>query len=349
VERPETDISGRERLILEAVVDAYIARGEPVGSRTVTQREDVSLSPATVRNVMADLEERGLLSQPHTSAGRVPTDRGFRVYVDQVVKLRDPTALEQDQLEGPLRRAQGPLEVMETCARQLSSLSGQACVVLAPRRAVTRFHHLDLVPLPDGRILVILVDQSGNVQNRVLEPEAGVALRTEGMPGLAARLNERCRGLTLDEARARIVEDMRQSRADLQVALAQVLGMAERVVEGAARAGRDVFLAGETRVLESPELVDVERMRGLLQTFEEKHLLVSLLERIQVAQAVQVFIGRENPREVAACSVVAASYGGAGGAAGVVGVIGPMRMDYGRVVPLVTCAAQRVSRYLGAR
>ncbi|MBI5495818.1 MAG: heat-inducible transcription repressor HrcA [Deltaproteobacteria bacterium] len=343
----EITLNDREQFILTAVIEDYIATAEPVGSRTLTKRPDVAVSAATIRNIMADLEEMGLLTQPHTSAGRVPTERAFRFYVDTLVTLRRPTVRERDQLEHPVKTAGDVQQATELATRHLSSLSHLTGVMLAPRPSGLRLHHVEFIRLPDERILVIVVDTSGQVHNKILVPEQGRPLDQRQLEELAGPLNEHCRGLTLDEARVRILDEMRQTGAAMSQLVAQVLDLAGRAASPAGRSAGDVFLAGETRVLDSPEFAGADRMRSLLRAFEERQGIISLLDRIQAAEEVRVFIGEETRyREMAQCAVVAAPYGGAGTPLGCIGVIGPMRMDYARVVPLVELTAQALTRFL---
>lgn len=338
-------LNERERLVLQAIIEDYISSGEPVGSRTITKRADVTFSAATIRNVMSDLEEMGLLNQPHTSAGRIPTDRAFRFYVDTLVKMRKPTSREQDAIEGPIKQGGMLHTVLEDATRQLSTISHLTGVMLAPRKDNSRLHHLEFVRLPDQRILVIVVDQAGMVHNKILEPDGEVS--QVQLDQMTRVLNERCTGLTVKEARSRIVDEMRQARAEMNAMMSRALAMADRVLMDAERGPKDVIVAGESRVLDNPEFAQVDRIKGLLKAFEERHVLVNLLDRIEAADEVQVFIGQENRfREMANLSVVAASYGVGEEPLGVIGVIGPVRMDYARVVPLVECTAQMVTRFL---
>ncbi|MEW5851375.1 MAG: heat-inducible transcriptional repressor HrcA [Myxococcota bacterium] len=340
-------LSERERFILEAIVEDYISSGEPVGSRTITRRAEVTFSAATIRNVMSDLEALGFLTQPHTSAGRIPTEVGFRFYVDTLLKVRKPSSEDVERLSDSVKNATGVQEALEESTRQLSSLAQQTCVMLMPRRGAARFHHLDFLRLPDGKVLVIVVDQAGQVQNKILEPEQGAAVEQGALNEMAAFLNARCRGLTLEEARGRLLEEMRAARAEVNRMMSRALAMADEVLRDAERSPKDVILAGETQVLEKPEFADVDRIKGLLKAFEEKHLLVRMLDRIEVAPQVQVFIGHENRyAEVSGCSLVAAGYGTDEKPLGAIGVIGPVRMDYSRVVPLVEATARLMSRFL---
>jgi heat-inducible transcriptional repressor len=338
------ELNERQRLILAAIVEDYISTAEPVGSRTITKRSDVTVSAATIRNVMSDLEEMGLLVQPHTSAGRVPTDKAFRFYVDTLVRMRRPSFREQEHLATTVRQA-GSLEgVMEAATRHLSALSHHTGVLLQPRRTDTRLHHIEFVRLPDGKVLVIVVDQGGMVQNRILEPQQGVNVEQARLNEVAVQLNERFRGLTLGEVRDRLVTEMREARQQVNAIMMEAMALADRVLIDAERGPKDVILMGEARLLESPEFAPVDKMKTLLKAFEERSAFVHLLDRIELAADVKVFIGQETRfREMAECSVVAASYGTPERMLGCIGVIGPTRMDYARVVPLVELTAQMIS------
>lgn len=339
-----SELNERQRMVLAAIIEDYIASAEPVGSRTITKRTGVKVSAATVRNVMSDLEEMGLLSQPHTSAGRIPTGKAFRFYVDTLVRLRKPSFREQDMLHREVRLAGNPNQVVEAATRHLSALSHHTGLFLAPRPSDVRLHHIEFVRLPDMRVLVIVVDAGGGVHNRMLEGESTGALEQSVLNRLTEHLSEKLRGLTLTEARTRLMDEMQQARAEMDALMMQALTLTDRVLSESDRGPKDVVLSGESRALENPEFAPLDKMKALLKTFEERHSFVYLLDRIEGAEEVQVFIGQETRfRDMADCSVVAAPYGTGDKTLGCIGVIGPVRMDYARVVPLVDLTAQMVT------
>jgi heat-inducible transcriptional repressor len=337
-------LSERSRQILEAVIDDYIRTAEPVGSRTVTRRHGLALSPATVRNVMSDLEEMGFLSSPHTSAGRVPTDKAFRFYVDSLIQVRAITENQQEEIR---RQYQAPGrdvgEILKNTSRILSSISNYIGIVVAPRFAANVFRQIEFVKLCGKRILVILVSESGVVQNRVIEAEED--LSTEDLVRMTNYLNELLHGLTIAEVKARIVREMEDEKVRYDKLLTRALKLSEVTLEESAA---DVFIEGQINILEQPEFADVERMKEIFQTFEEKSQLINLLDCCMKADRVNIFIGAENfLSRMNQMSVITASYASGPNTLGVLGVIGPTRMGYDRVIPIVDYTARMLSELLG--
>ncbi len=338
------NLSERSRQILEAVIDDYIRTAEPVGSRTVTRRHGLALSPATVRNVMSDLEEMGFLSSPHTSAGRVPTDKAFRFYVDSLLHV---PAITENQQEEIRRQYQVPGrdvgEILKETSKILSSISNYIGIVVAPRFAANVFRQIEFVKLFGRRILVILVSESGIVQNRVIEAEED--LSTEDLVRMTNYLNELLHGLTIAEVKARIVREMQDEKVRYDKLLSRALKLSEVTLEESAA---DVFIEGQVNILEQPEFADVERMKEIFHTFEEKSQLINLLDCCMKADRVNIFIGAENfLSRMNQMSVITASYASGPNTLGVLGVIGPTRMGYDRVIPIVDYTARMLSELLG--
>jgi heat-inducible transcriptional repressor len=337
-------LSERSRQILEAVIDDYIRTAEPVGSRTVTRRHGLALSPATVRNVMSDLEEMGFLSSPHTSAGRVPTDKAFRFYVDSLLQIRAITEIQQEEIR---RQYQVPGrdvgEILKETSRILSSISNYIGIVVAPRFAANVFRQIEFVKLCGKRILVILVSESGIVQNRVIEAEED--LSAEDLVRMTNYLNNLLQGLTIAEVKARIVREMEDEKVRYDKLLTRALKLSEVTLEESAA---DVFIEGQVNILEQPEFADVERMKEIFHTFEEKSQLINLLDCCMKADRVNIFIGSENfLSRMNQMSVITASYASGPNTLGVLGVIGPTRMGYDRVIPIVDYTARMLSELLG--
>jgi heat-inducible transcriptional repressor len=337
-------LSERSRQILEAVIDDYIRTAEPVGSRTVTRRHGLALSPATVRNVMSDLEEMGFLSSPHTSAGRVPTDKAFRFYVDSLLQIRAITEIQQEEIR---RQYQVPGrdvgEILKETSRILSSISNYIGIVVAPRFAANVFRQIEFVKLCGKRILVILVSESGIVQNRVIEADED--LSSEDLVRMTNYLNDLLHGLTISEVKARIVREMEDEKVRYDKLLTRALKLSEVTLEESAA---DVFIEGQVNILEQPEFADVERMKEIFHTFEEKSQLINLLDCCMKADRVNIFIGSENfLSRMNQMSVITASYASGPNTLGVLGVIGPTRMGYDRVIPIVDYTARMLSELLG--
>lgn len=336
------ELGEREKEVLRAVVREHISTGEPVGSSQLTR--DFEVSSATLRNVLADLEELGFLEKPHTSAGRVPTDRGYRFFVDTLMKLRDPEPRERELIEhGILAQHLGAADEAATDASKvLHFLSHHATVVVTPRPSLSVFRQIEFVRLRDNRILAVLVTQGGQVQNKVFTTDVPVSL--EDLTRCANYLNELLREVPLEDARRRIQAELEQEKAlyDSLSARALRLGIAAIDLPDAEK----VVIEGTGSFLEAKEF-SLERMRALFKALEEKHKLLMLLDRVQRARELQIFIGTESEFSSAGeVSLIASPYGASGQVLGAVGVIGPTRMDYQRVIPLVNFTAQVLSRVL---
>jgi heat-inducible transcriptional repressor len=336
------DIGARAKKILHAVVSEYLATGEAVGSETVTRRYGLDVSAATVRNVMGDLEEIGLLKHQHTSAGRIPTERGLRYYVDTLLRVRSLSAGEKDGIRERLVGTPADVpEVMQRTSRLLRELSHLTVVVQAPRPESDAVQHLEFVRLREKNLLAVLETASGQVQNKLVPVEFEVS------PGDLDRINnylhELASGLTLDQLRGRLLEEIASDRAAHDELVARALQLATAAVPVGAQA--EVFVDGQSNLLSGK--ADLERAKVLLRTLEEKDLLVRLLDRTLGAPGICVFIGAEaNLADLTDVSVVAAPYGAEGRPLGTIGVIGPARMNYSRVIPLVDFTAEMIGETL---
>jgi heat-inducible transcriptional repressor len=337
-------LSERSRQILEAIIDDYIRTAEPVGSRTVTRRHSLTLSPATVRNVMSDLEEMGFLSSPHTSAGRVPTDKAFRFYVDSLLQVRAINEGQQEEIRRQYRiHSRDVGEILKETSRILSSISNYIGIVVAPRFAANVFRQMEFVKLCGTRILVILVSESGIVQNRIIEAEDD--LSAEDLVRMSNYLNDLLHGLTISEVKTRIVREMANEKVRYDKLLSRALKLSEVTLEESAA---EVFIEGQVNILEQPEFADVEKMKDIFRAFEEKSQLITLLDRCMDAERVHIFIGAENfLSRMNQMSVVTAPYASGPNTLGVLGVIGPTRMGYDKVIPIVDYTARILSELLG--
>ncbi len=339
------ELNRRARKILQAVVSEYLSSGDAVGSRTVTRRHDIGLSPATVRNVMSDLEDLGLLEQRHTSAGRVPTDRGLRFFIDSLLKLRGLAPAEKDDIRA---RLAGPTrdEILGNATRLLSEITQHAAVIVAPDPSRLRFDHLEFVPLRGGKVIGILVTTDGRIENKLLSIEEPIDERS--LERIHNYLNGLLSGLTLDEVRERVVRELGEdkNRYDREVAAALRLGQAAF----AEPAKADVVVAGQSNLLDPTAAADrahMDRMRDLLRALEDKQLLIRLLDRTKGAEGIQVFLGAETSHQALVdSSVVAMAYGSEERPIGALAVIGPMRMNYGKVMSIVDFTADVVSDLL---
>jgi heat-inducible transcriptional repressor len=334
------DLTRRAQKILHAVVTEYLQGGDAVGSRTVTRRHDLGLSPATVRNVMADLEEMGLLEQRHTSAGRVPTPSGLRFFIDSLLKVRGLSPREKDEIRERVV-APSPEEVVQRASRLLSDLTHHAAVILAPDPDAQRLERIEFVSLRDGKLIAVLVTTDGRIENRLVTAEVDVT-RLERIHDY---LNDLLAGMTLDEVRERVIRELGddKNRYDAAVSAALRLGHALFVSERSA----DVVVAGQANLLDESPDTKPERVRDLLRTLEDKETLIRLLDRTRKADGIQVFLGAETAMQaLQGSSVVAMSYGPEEQPIGALAVIGPMRMNYGKVMSVVDFTADTVSQLL---
>ena len=340
---PELDERAKD--VLRAVVEEFIDSGEPVGSNHLTRRGDFEVSPATMRNVLAELEELGYLEKPHTSAGRVPTDQGYRFFVDTLVQLKEPSAKDRELIEQGLF-AHAIEDRLADAGKVLHSISHHAAVVLIPRPGGTMVKRIEFLRLREDRVLAILVGHSGQVQNKLLALDA--PLGADELQAAANYLNDFFKdSLTVEDVRARLLQELDQERTqyDALASRALKLGAAATDVSG----DEQVVIEGTGTFLEAPEFAeDVRRMRALFRALDEKHRLLSLLDRVQRAREMQIFIGAESEFSAQGdVSLIASPYGAGNVVLGTVGVIGPTRMNYQRVIPLVNFTAQVLSRVLG--
>jgi len=338
---PSFDRSGQ---ILRALVAQYIRDGQPVGSRTLARASGLNLSPATIRNVMADLEEFGFVAAPHTSAGRVPTAKGYRFFVDTLVKLQPLAETELSRLQSQLAGdgAGDAKSVAGAASAALSALTHMAGLVTLPRQAQLTLRQLEFLPLSNNRVLAILVINDQEVQNRVLHMERGYS--ESELRRAANYLNEKFIGQDIREVRRRVLEELQAMRESMNQLMVDAIAVAERALDlGGERS--EFVLSGETRLMEFDELSDVEKLRQLFEAFGAQREILNLLDRSIAADGVQIFIGEESGyRILDDCSLVTAPYRVQDQIVGVLGVIGPTRMAYERVIPIVDITA----RLLGA-
>jgi heat-inducible transcriptional repressor len=330
-------LDARARHLLRALIAQYVRDGEPVGSRTLARHAGLDVSPATIRNVLADLEELGLVTAPHTSAGRIPTAQGYRVFVDSLVEIKPLGERELAGIRGQISPGAGTHHLLTNVSSLLSGITHFVGLVTVPQREQFAFRHIDFVPLDGNRLLVILVFTDNEVQNRVIETPRAYTPRE--LEQIANYLNANFAGLHLDQIRQRLVAEMNTARADMD----RLMAAAIQVAEAALRTDDtgDVLLAGQSNLLGMQDLSDVQRLRELFEAFQRKRELLRLLEHCIHADGVRLFIGEESGfPSLGGCSLVAAPYGANGRILGVLGVIGPTRMEYERVIPVVQATAR---------
>ena len=330
----------RAQILLKTLIERYIAEGEPIGSRTLSKYSGLDLSPATIRNVMADLEELGFIASPHTSAGRVPTPLGYRFFVDTLLVVKQLESDAARRIEGELH-PDNPQRVIQAASMLLSQLTQFAGVVMTPRRTVA-FKHIEFLRLSEKRILMIVVTPDGDVQNRILFTE--VEYRPSDLVEAANYINQNYAGQSFEEVRARLHQELREVREDMTRLMSAALEAGTALANGA----EQYVISGERNLFAVKDLSqDMGRVKQLLELFERKTSLIKILDLALKGQGVQIFIGGESgfaaPDDV---SVVTSPYKVDGEVLGTVGVIGPTRMAYERVIPIVDVTAKLLSSAL---
>ncbi len=342
-----TELNERSREVFRMIVDAYVETGEPVGSRTLSRRGSLELSPASIRNVMADLEDAGLLFAPHTSAGRLPTDAGLRLFVNGLLEFGGLSEEERASIDGRLVGSGRSLaQALEEATAALSGLSRCAGLVVAPKTERRSLKHIEFVPLSPGRALVVMVTEDGLVENRLIDVPMGTPPAT--MLAASNYLSARVIGRTIDEAKMAIAGDIENNRAQLDE-------LTRRLVEAglASWSGDEtgaLIVRGQAKLLEDvTALGDLERLRTLFDMLETKESMLRLLDATREGEGVQIFIGADNPLfGVAGCSVIVAPYADSREqVVGAIGVIGPTRINYARIIPLVDYTAKVIGKLMG--
>jgi heat-inducible transcriptional repressor len=336
-----SDLSERAQMMLRALIDRYVLDGQPVGSRTLAREAGLDLSPATVRNVMSDLEALGFVCSPHTSAGRIPTVQGYRFFVDTLLQVQplDNRAVDTMRLE--LALDQTPKDLVESASGLLSGITQLAGVVTLPRQEHALFKRVEFLGLTGKRVLAILVTGEDEVQNRILSTEKQHSAAE--LQQASNYLNELFAGKDLSEVRATLLHEMQETRSNMNSMMVTAMQMADQVLEK--NQNEDYVMAGQTNLMEFQELCDIEKLRKLFDAFNTKRDMLHLLDQCVHSEGIQIFIGDESGyRMLDECSLVTAPYSVDGEILGVLGVIGPTRMAYDRVIPIVDATA----RLLGA-
>jgi heat-inducible transcriptional repressor len=342
-------LSARAQLLLKALIESYIRDGQPVGSRALSRESGLSLSSATIRNTMADIEALGFVSSPHTSAGRVPTDKGYRFFVDTLLKLKP---LENQEIEDIERRLAGDVpsgrSLVQVASQMLSSITRMAGVVTLPNPHYVALNQIEFVGLSEHRVLAIMVMNNREVQNRVVQLDRHHS--PDELRRAANYLNEQFGGRSIADVRSNLVSQMQQARQDMNQLMTDAIQMAQKVFNNTDDEKVEYVIAGETNLMGFAELSNVERLRRLFEAFNEKRDILSLLDNCLRAEGVQIFIGQESGyRILDDISVVTAPYTLDNRVVGVLGVIGPTRMAYERVIPIVDITARLLGSALNAR
>ncbi|HEY4484832.1 MAG TPA: heat-inducible transcriptional repressor HrcA [Nitrospiria bacterium] len=339
------ELADRHRNILKAVIATYIELAIPVGSATLTKSFPLGLSPATIRNIMAELEELGYLWQPHTSAGRIPTQRGYRLYVDELMGEDWPSQFKEDYLEEHYlgQKRDDVHALLQEATRMLSNLSHYAGVVLAPSPSKACLERLEFILLRRGHVLAVQVSTDGVVQHRVIEADPGLV--QEDLTRINTFINERFGGRTLQEFRAQLLDEMKADKELYDRLLQTAMTLARKALEDLPQ--DELYVGGASNIFNLPDFAAVPKMKVLFHAFEEKATIVDLLNRCIEINGVQILIGSEvDHPAIHDCSLVISTYKSGAHTLGILGVIGPTRMEYDRVIPLVDHTAKLVGRLL---
>ena len=331
------DLDSRAQHFLKTLIERYIHDGQPVGSRTLARDSGLDLSPATVRNVLSDLEELGLIASPHTSAGRVPTVDGYRLFVDSLLTVKEMEKQQLEQLHGELAGSGETSTVLASASRWLSDMSHMAGVVTMPKAEQVVFRQIEFVRLSASRVLAILVTVDGEVINRVIHARRDYS--ASDLEQTANLLNETFSGQSLAKVRENLLDQMHKAQDDMNRIMRRAVEMAEQVL-GEDEEG-DCLISGQTNLMGFDELAEMQRLRRLFDAFTEKHEILHLLDDCMSAEGIQIFIGQESGyQSFDGCSLVTAPYKLDEQVVGMLGVIGPTRMAYDRVIPLVDVTAK---------
>jgi heat-inducible transcriptional repressor len=351
-DHPEDAFNERAQYLLRVLVESYIREGQPVGSRTLSRDSGLNLSAATVRNVMADLEEYGFVTSPHTSAGRVPTDKGYRFFVDTLLRRRTAGAVDEvfDELKRRLvdEPDRDPKAIVSVASQVLSSLTHLAGVVTVPRQPHPSLSQIEFLPLSDNRVLAVMVVDGRDVQNRIVQLDRYYA--ADELRRAANFLNQQFAGKELRQVREDLVGELAQASEQLNQLMRDAILVARQMVGEGAPEAPEYVIAGETNLMEFAELSNVEKLRRLFEAFTAKRDILHLLDLSLRAEGVQIFIGQESGYHILDdCSLVTAPYMLGNETVGVLGVIGPTRMAYERVIPIVDVTARLLGSALNSR
>ena len=337
----------RNKQILTSVINEYVLTAEPVGSRKLAKKYNINLSSATIRNVMSDLEELGLLHQPHTSAGRIPTEKALRFYVNSILKVKDLKLREKDRIRKRYQFSElEATDIIKQTSEVLSVLSHQMSIISAPKIIGTVLKHIEFIKISSNRILVIFVSQSGFVQNRIVEDQENIS--QDELDKYSKYLGDILVGISLEEVREKLDEEMQKDKIAYDQLLSKALKLSKKAL--GEELEPELYMGGKINLLESPEFAEVGRMKTLLQALEEKNLLLTLLDKTMDAEGVQIFIGSEvQLSDMETLSIITSPYRQGKNVVGALGIIGPTRMDYLKLIPIVEYSAQLVTEFLNAK
>ena len=344
----DIQLSGRARAVLGRLIHRYVDDGVPVGSRTLAKETNLSLSPATIRNVMADLEDLGLIQAPHTSAGRIPTVKGYRFYINSILKVRPTDSRSVGKISKRLVGASGPGSILAVATEILSQITSYAGIVSTPDTRKAHIRHIEFIKLSDQRVLAILVTDDGRVQNKVLwaHREYSESELIEATNYFNGEYSTR----TLENVRAQLIAHMKQDRKSMHREMRTAVSMAGQLFDGDNHVAENVLVRGENNLLSIPDFSEMDKLKALFDTFKTKQILFDLLQKSMFAGGVNIFIGEESGYEpFQNCSVISAPYIVDNRRVGVLGVIGPTRMQYEEVISTVDVTAKLLGSALSAQ
>lgn len=343
----KSKLNDRSLHLLKTLVERYISDGQPVGSRSLAKNSELQLSPATIRNVMADLEELGLVHSPHTSSGRIPTASGYRMFVDSLITVKPLEANEVNLLQHGLKTLDDDSKVLGVASRLLSDVTQMAGVVSLPRRELVSLRHIEFLPLSNTRVLAIFVTNEQEVHNKIIH--TAKQFSAAELQQAANYLNSIYSGRGLSSVRHAIVKEMQTAQEQMNQAMIDAVSMAQQTFEED-QDNDDFVLTGETNLMDFSELSDMSRLRQLFEAFSQKRSIIHLLDKCLEADGVQIFIGEESGYEVFdRCSLVTSTYSVNDEVVGVLGVIGPTRMAYEKIIPYVDVTAKLLSAALNPK
>jgi heat-inducible transcriptional repressor len=347
--RETESLSDRAQTLLRILIESYIRDGQPVGSRVLSRDSGLQLSSATIRNVMADLEEYGFVSSPHTSAGRIPTDKGYRFFVDTLLRMQPLDESSVAEIRRQVGKGETSKDLISSVSQLLSQVTQLAGVVTVPRTQQASITQVEFVVLSENRVLAVLVFNDREVQNRIIQLERYYS--SDELRRASNYLNEQFRGRTLTQVREEILRQLAETHAHMNQIMLDAISVAQHVFEvGEGEDRLEYVIKGETNLMGVAELTNVEKLRRLFEAFNEKRDFLHLLDNSLKAEGVQIFIGHESGYQILDdCSVVTAPYAAGDSVVGVVGVIGPTRMAYERVIPIVDMTAKLLGAALNSR
>ncbi len=340
-----TQPNNRAQYLLKLLIQKYISEGMPIGSRTLSKDSNLDLSPATIRHVMSDLETMGLISSPHTSAGRIPTSLGYRMFVDTLVRYKEPEEFDIEGIQSELiKKSDNTNQLVSKVSGILSRITSLAGVVSVPKKRQVTLRQIEFLPLSDNRILAILILNNSEVQNRIINTKDSYSV--EDLQRAANYINENYARTELNKIREFLIHDLEKTRETMNRAMIDIISVAQSAMQGT-NEQKDFVLAGEHNLMDFAELSDVETLKQLFDAFSKKQMMIDLLDRSINASGVQIFIGSESGYEIFDdCSIVTSPYKVDHHQIGVLGVIGPTRMEYDKVVPIVDLTAKLLSSAL---